>query len=379
VSETVFAFQVLSFGGKIELKEREGFMDLEFSCVKCSQKMVVDDSGAGMTVRCPSCSQDLVVPGARVVPKPQAAEVKTNVKQGALIGGWVCLVAAAALLLMPVPTFFLWIPLTFAAFVLSITAMAQRRVLGGILLLLITVIGVPILWAIGTKATVDNFVAAKKSAEERAASNSVERVAAILADDTNALAVASTAAPDGKAKAEMEPNNTKSSIDSGTTPQPVEQVNKIVGSFGKQLGQVFDPSSAIGQGELTDKTPMYQFTPDKPFRSFSKYYVLITPKTHRIYSIWGRGKVESKGAGVNEQAVIMKLLEEKYGKSETKGMFDSLNDAKRIDFGNREIVVKLDGFMDYHIEIRYYDHDLEKLAEKERLEIETKKVDGSGL
>ena len=63
--------------------------------------------------------------------------------------------------------------------------------------------------------------------------------------------------------------------------------NPISGAFGIQLGEYFNPESAIGTGSLTDGTIMYQFQSEKPFRSFSRYYVLITPKTNKVYSIWG--------------------------------------------------------------------------------------------
>lgn len=140
-------------------------MDIQFSCSNCGQHIAVDESGAGLTIQCPACSQDLVVPvpTARAVATPaptttavRPKEVQTNVKQGALIGGWVCFIVTAICLIAPFPTFFLWIPLALAAFILSITAMSQRRVIGGFALLLVTVIGGPILWFSGTRGFVKN-------------------------------------------------------------------------------------------------------------------------------------------------------------------------------------------------------------------------------
>lgn len=154
---------------------------------------------------------------------------------------------------------------------------------------------------------------------------------------------------------------------------------KIVGAFGMRLGDTFYPESAIGKGALTDGTPMYQFAPKKRFRSFNRYYVMITPKTHRIYSIWAIGPVENTEVGEKEQAVIMTLLERKYGKKEKEGLFDALMDAKQVDQGNRYAMVKVSGFMDVTIDIRYYDKKLSDLAEKERVALEAEKVDDSGL
>ena len=154
---------------------------------------------------------------------------------------------------------------------------------------------------------------------------------------------------------------------------------EIMGAFGVKLGDYFEPSSAIGTRELTDGTPMYRFNPEKKFRSFDRYFVMITPKTHKIYSIWGLGTAENSDKCKNEQALIMELLQKKYGVKEKEGFFDTLSGVKSVDQGNKDVLVKCSGFMDISIEIRYYDRELKKLAEKERIEIEGSKVDDSGL
>jgi hypothetical protein len=155
--------------------------------------------------------------------------------------------------------------------------------------------------------------------------------------------------------------------------------DKIESAFGKKLGDVFEPSSAVGTSKLTDGTPMYEFSTTNGFRSFKRYYVLITPTTHRIYSIWGIGSVDNTAAGQKEQAVIMEILKEKYGSEAKQGLLDSIGDVKRVSQGNRYIVTKLTGFTDVTLDIRYYDEDVEKAAEEERLADETKKADKSGL
>ena len=157
---------------------------------------------------------------------------------------------------------------------------------------------------------------------------------------------------------------------------------KIEGAFGKKLGDPFDPATAIGKSKLSDGTPMYQFSPEKGFRSFTKYYVLITPTTQKIYCIWGTGDVASTEIGKKEQAVVMELLKEKYGVAEKPGLFDDLEDARRVDQGDRYILSKisgLDGLEKVKMDLRYYDKDLKKLAEKERIAGETKKIDKGGL
>ncbi len=62
-------------------------------------------------------------------------ELQTNVKQGALIGGWVCFGVGILFMVHSLWAFIFYGPLFFAAFVLSIVAMAQRRIGGGLALL----------------------------------------------------------------------------------------------------------------------------------------------------------------------------------------------------------------------------------------------------
>lgn len=52
--------------------------------------------------------------------------------------------------------------------------------------------------------------------------------------------------------------------------QDIHAEEKIEGAFGKKFGEVFDPATAMGKSTLTDGTVMYQFTPEKPYRSLSK-------------------------------------------------------------------------------------------------------------
>jgi len=75
---------------------------------------------------------------AQVADKEQV--VQTNVKQGAIIGGWVCFGLGIVTMYLSMWTFVIYAPLFFVAFVLSIVAMSQRRVLGGVALLLATLV-----------------------------------------------------------------------------------------------------------------------------------------------------------------------------------------------------------------------------------------------
>jgi uncharacterized protein YgiM (DUF1202 family) len=72
------------------------------------------------------------------------AELQTNVKQGAIIGGWVCFGVGILFMVHSLWAFIFYVPLFLAAFVLSIVAIAQRRGGGGLPLLLCCVIIPPI-------------------------------------------------------------------------------------------------------------------------------------------------------------------------------------------------------------------------------------------
>lgn len=166
----------------------------------------------------------------------------------------------------------------------------------------------------------------------------------------------------------------------------------ITGAFGMTLGSVYDHNSTIDIIGTTDGGQLYQFHPQNKFRSFSRYYIMITPKTDKIYSIWGIGDIVKPEVGKKEQAVLMSILENKYGDSEREELPDSSDNVKQIDQGNRFIIVKLSeenlnvdmeiinlfssskrelsDFSYVKIEIRYYDNALSQLAEKERIDEE---------
>jgi hypothetical protein len=115
---------------------------------------------------------------------------------------------------------------------------------------------------------------------------------------------------------------------------------------------------------------MYEFTPSKKSDFFKSFYVLITPKTNKIYSIWAISAVDKIEKIVEGEKDLVERLRKKYGESKNEGAFAyPLPDAIRFEQGKRSIVLKAhdhgDGFA---MDITYLDNDLEKLAEKERQE-----------
>lgn len=167
-------------------------------------------------------------------------------------------------------------------------------------------------------------------------------------------------------------------VDNNTSNQ---SNNSIVGGFGLKLGDVFDIKSAIGSSETISGEKLYEVKPSKKIKYFKKYYVLITPKTHKIRQIWGIGSYKNKPSCEKDLGVLEVMLEKKYGKF-TEPSF-SMDKAKWVTDNmnkERDIIIKCNGFMDpISFYIIYKDAELNELSKKEEAEIEAEKIDSSAL
>ena len=276
-------------------------MEIKVECSNCAQHVLIDESSLGHTFACPSCGQSITAGPATARPLA-AKELETNIKQGAAIGGWVCFGLASIIMFIPIPTWFIYAPLYLASFILSIVAMSQKRIASGITLLLANVIGAPVLFIIALAIGVATWSGVVDRARQRAGELPSTTTTNRVEDGSPAATVS-------------EPRSGAERPVAVVTPA----VEKIEGAFGKRLGDVFDPTQAIGTSKLTDGTPMYEFVTSTGFRSFKRYYVMVTPTTHKIYSIWGIGSIENTEAGHKEQAVVMELLRQKYRATEKEG------------------------------------------------------------
>ena len=146
-------------------------MEIKVECSNCGQHVLLDDSSLGQAFACPSCGQSMTGRPAAARPIP-ARELQTNIKQGAAIGGWVCFGLASIIMFIPIPTWFIYAPLYLASFILSIVAMSQKRIAGGITLLLANVIGAPVLFIIALAIGVATWSGALDRARQRATEHS---------------------------------------------------------------------------------------------------------------------------------------------------------------------------------------------------------------
>jgi hypothetical protein len=80
------------------------------------------------------------------------------VKQGAAIGGWCCFGIGLAIMYFSVWTFFIYVPFFFVSFILAITAMAQRRIASGIVLMLALLIVPGVTWLVLSTTRLNSFI-----------------------------------------------------------------------------------------------------------------------------------------------------------------------------------------------------------------------------
>lgn len=76
---------------------------------------------------------------APLAPTPSPL-VKPPVRRGVLIAGWICLALGFACMIYSMWLFFIYVPLYVAAFILGVVGMFQRRLLGGLGLIMATVV-----------------------------------------------------------------------------------------------------------------------------------------------------------------------------------------------------------------------------------------------
>lgn len=79
-------------------------------------------------------------------------------KQGGAIGGWLCFALGISAMVWSVWSFILYVPLFFVSFVLSIVALAQRRIVSGAILLVATIVVPGILWLVLSATRASKFI-----------------------------------------------------------------------------------------------------------------------------------------------------------------------------------------------------------------------------
>lgn len=156
--------------------------------------------------------------------------------------------------------------------------------------------------------------------------------------------------------------------------------NEPKGAFGINFGDSIKNLNVKTIGELTSGEKLYEVEPPSPLNSkLEIYYVRVTPKTNRIFEIWGDKNFDraNRDKCNNEKEDILSILENKYGKSESIGMFNVDND-RILQVGNVAISATCRN-LGQNMSIRYYNKLLQKDYETEKKQIVIEKTDSSML
>lgn len=154
-------------------------------------------------------------------------------------------------------------------------------------------------------------------------------------------------------------------------PAYAENAPQITGAFGVEFGDVFHPTEQTETADLTDGTTGYKFTPKKGFREFSDFYVLITPKTHKVYSIWAVAKLRGIEQARHEREVVFKILNEKYGPDDLGVEVEELAPMAAFSKADSLVFANIEGDASSgRLQLSYSNGTLRKTAAAERLELD---------
>ena len=149
---------------------------------------------------------------------------------------------------------------------------------------------------------------------------------------------------------------------------------KIEGAFGVKLGQKFDISSAIGQIESSYKETAYEFNSSNKFKSFNRYYVYVTPLSHRVFRIYATGDGYTHDECDEEASVVHSLLKDKYKFAQSENF--SVSSGGTLKAGNVDVGVSclMENLYErgVNLNIRYTDNHVMKMVNKEYKDIRIK-------
>ena len=155
---------------------------------------------------------------------------------------------------------------------------------------------------------------------------------------------------------------------------------EITGAFGIRFGKKLDGLKIIRESKTTSGEPLYEIIPPKPIKLLSEYYVMATPITKKVYSLWGIERNLDEAECKARMEAILIILEKKY-KVERRKPLLSFSPGYYIEKGDAQISVRCsqDYMSGYELYIQYYHDKLEKQAKKEAAKLRSQQIDESGL
>jgi hypothetical protein len=164
-----------------------------------------------------------------------------------------------------------------------------------------------------------------------------------------------------------------------------QAVDKIGTAFGMNLGDSFDPASAVRNAGEIDGLPRYavSVTNCPECSTNFNYLVQATPAGKKIFSISAFQIVTNMDTAEKAQDALMEQLQAKYGPADAPQKIDKSSDGftdltiiKSITQGDRSIKITAQAlFTMVSLEVTYADDSLKNLAGRELLREEIK---GSG-
>ncbi|WP_457601244.1 hypothetical protein [Hydrogenivirga sp.] len=145
----------------------------------------------------------------------------------------------------------------------------------------------------------------------------------------------------------------------------------IPGAFGIDFGTHIKDIDVVDESKTSGGTPIYIVLPPHKVYFIKTYAVEITPKSKKVYAIWGRGSVPGKEECAKLVEGVADQMEKEFGVKRQKPPFKAV--GYYFTAGDRFAIVKCLGEGDsWSIYLQFYDGKLEELARKEWQELKGK-------
>ncbi len=316
---------------------------MKTKCPFCGQHYDVEADYNGETVDCQNCGKDFIITPLKTPLTPVAAPVAVSAsapvpvrtqspvsanvtivgdtrKKGALIGAVVCLILAIIFQLISSLLFLLYSPLYLATFILSIIAISQRRVASGVIVLLLSLIAPTVILIINL------FVFAG--------------VASKVIEKTQTATAQSRAQNQQSSNQNAQSNATSSGKTTSNTTNPAATAAPFSGLCGVALNQNWTPRQHANNSQTTGGETMYAFTPSQRFMNFAEYYLLVTPKSNKVYTIWLLKEFKSVGLANTEYEQVKAVIENHYNKKFNESPF-GIDKTANMDFDDATLSLRV--------------------------------------
>lgn len=155
----------------------------------------------------------------------------------------------------------------------------------------------------------------------------------------------------------------------------VKLKGNIKGAFGIKFGDKLDRFKVINKVKTSDGKALYIVKPYKEVKFLNNYAIMVTPKSKRVYSIWGISDDMDLKECKGKLNIISRILQDKYQIKPINSLFSfSQNYVFETPYVKIYLTCNESGHSYYYnLYIRYYNKELEKLYYGEKIEIRMEK------